>query len=132
MRLSINLRGDLAKLSDAELVARLDAAWQAYEAATEPGVDSWSWRGPVRHPRAYRFLSVLSSVVVTTGNGWIDLLCMVAISSTLSSKRAERFLRKAAPSVDMHLTLCEIRDLQDEMERRIARRRAARRPGDPT
>jgi hypothetical protein len=124
MRLSINLRGDLAKLSDAELVERLDAAWQACEAAKEAGGDPCSWRGPVRHPRAYRFLSVLSSVTVTTGNGVIDWLCMVALSSALSSKSAERFVRKSAPSIDLHLTLCEIRDLMDEMERRVTRRRA--------
>jgi hypothetical protein len=29
--LAVNLRGDLAKLSDAELAIRLAAAWQTYE-----------------------------------------------------------------------------------------------------
>jgi hypothetical protein len=32
---SVNLRGDLAKLGDAELAERLDAAWQAVDAARQ-------------------------------------------------------------------------------------------------
>jgi hypothetical protein len=37
MRFSINLRGDLAKLSDADLAERLEATWQAYESVKRLG-----------------------------------------------------------------------------------------------
>jgi hypothetical protein len=118
MRFSINLRGDLAKLSDVELVERLEAAWQTYETAPKPSwVDwklQWRWRGPFRYPRAYRFLSVFSN---TDGNGWLALL----FAAALSSKSAEPLLRD--PAINVHLILCEIRDLTDEMERRVAYRR---------
>ena len=43
MKGSINLRGDLAKLSDAELAERLNAAWQAVDAAR--GRKRSFWRG---------------------------------------------------------------------------------------
>jgi hypothetical protein len=120
MRASINLRGDLAKLSDAELIERLQEAWRAYEVAAKK---PWAWllhsrRGPIRHPRAYRFLSVLAS----GGGSWLDLL----FAAALSGKTAEPSLRWADPTVDAHLSLCEIRDLTDEMERRVADRRAAK------
>src|SRR5215470_830943 len=68
MGLSINLRGDLAKLSDAELAARLEQAWQTHGVGeTKPKYFWmgwfplwWSRRGPIRHPRIYRFLAILS------------------------------------------------------------------------
>jgi hypothetical protein len=57
MRLQINLRGDLAKLGDGELAKRLEEAWQAYGASTANArFRVWaSWRGPIKHPWAYRF-----------------------------------------------------------------------------
>jgi len=61
MRFSINLRGDLAKLSDAELADRLQAAWAAYNAADKRlnRLALWySRRGPIRHPWVYRLLSI--------------------------------------------------------------------------
>jgi len=65
MRLRLNLRGDLAKLSDVELAERLAAAWQAYDAVERPTRFAlWlamMWRGPIRHPRAYRFLSLIGN-----------------------------------------------------------------------
>ena len=43
MGLSINLRGDLARLSDAELAARLEHAWQAHQAVKDrvPQCNVW-------------------------------------------------------------------------------------------
>src|SRR5262249_46936785 len=106
MGLSINLRGDLAKLSNAELAARLDQAWQAHEAAKDrvPQFKIWcSRRGPIRHPWAYRMLSVVG----VDGPGLTFYLGLGP------------FLRLSW--MDVHLTLCEIRDLNDEIERRARR-----------
>src|SRR5262245_5796490 len=129
MRSSLNLRGDLAKLSDIELPERLEAAWQTYELANKRWPGWWmrpsGWRGPFQHPRAYRFLSALGS---SSGNGWFDFV----FAAMLNGKWAEPFLRRADPSADSHLALCEIQDLTDEMERRVAQRRAAKGATDDT
>jgi hypothetical protein len=53
MPLSLNLRHDLATMSDAQLMERVEQTWQAY-AQTE--AEAWphklfaSFRGPIRHP----------------------------------------------------------------------------------
>ena len=102
MAFSINLAGDLAKLSDAELTARLDQAWQAYREieAKFPRIKLWfSHRGPIRHPWAYRFLSVMG--VSGPGFGYLGLGPFIW-----------------SQVLPLHLTLCEIRDLTDELERR--------------
>ena len=107
MGVSINLRGDLAKLSDADLAARLEQTWQAYRVAedkTPTQFNLWYSRGgPIRHPWAYRFLSVMG----VTGPG---LTFYFGLGP---------FIRRSY--MDMHLTLCEIRDLTDEVERRTGR-----------
>jgi hypothetical protein len=117
MRFSINLRDDLAKLSDTKLTARLDAAWQTYDSIRKPWL--WRaplWRSPVRHPRAYRFLSLLGM----SKGSWSDVL----FAAAPSAKEAEPFLRRTDRAVDLDLTICEIRDLMEEMERRVAGQRA--------
>jgi hypothetical protein len=48
MRFSVNLRGDLAKLSDAELVERLETAWHAYEAVERSSWVACVWVGVTR------------------------------------------------------------------------------------
>ena len=118
MRLRINLRGDLTKLSDEALADRLKANWAIYEAAgvTPPGPFSinvplsYSFRGTLRHPRAYRFWSAL----VNSNIWWLSLL----LTTLLSSPRMERFLRFDRRT-DAHLSLCEIRDIMDEVECRV-------------
>jgi hypothetical protein len=108
VRLSINLRGDLAKLSDEELAARLTSAWERHQAAehTAAGTKIWySRRGPIRHPWAYYFLSVLG----VSGRGGMSL-------------GLGPFIRRGY--MGMHLALCEIRDIEDEIQRRVERKRA--------
>jgi hypothetical protein len=104
MRFTINLRGDLVKLSDAELAIRLEQAWQRYNAAREREAAAtklwYSRRGPLRHPWAYRLLSVVG---VSNGFGMYFGL--------------GQLIRRGY--MDMHLTLCEIRDLNDEIGRRV-------------
>jgi hypothetical protein len=112
MGLNISLRGDLAKLTDAELAARLESAWQSYEAAERDAKRTrtslwYSRRGPIRHPFAYRLLSVAG----LSGPGFSAYLGLGP------------FFRFAASQ--QHLILCEILDLTDEIERRVSQRRDA-------
>jgi|SRR5580692_1686090 hypothetical protein len=104
---SLNLRFDLAKLSETELVQRVEEAWRTYhtaEAAKRSGIELRnSWNGPIRHPLAYRFLSFFER-------------------RHLGSWSIKAPMLEWGPTVDMHLALCEIRDLMDELERRVARR----------
>jgi hypothetical protein len=105
---SLNLRFDLAKLSEPELMQRVDEAWRSYHAAEAQ--NHWgielrnSWNGPIRHPLAYRFLSFFER---RYGGGM-----------SITAPGLEW-----GPTVDMHLALCEIRDLMDELQRRVARRK---------
>src|SRR5262245_30340616 len=110
MSLSINLRGDLAKLSDEELAARLAAAWERHRAAenSTPGdFNIWySQRGPIKHPWAYRLFSVMG----VSSRWWFISL-------------------RVGPGVGhgpmgMHLALCEILDIHDEIQRRIDHEKA--------
>jgi hypothetical protein len=116
---SINLRGDLAKLSDAELAERLKAAWRDVDAARGRKQPFWlfrpiyPWRGPFRHPRAYRFLSILSA----TEGHWIGAL----IAAVFSGKQSERFIR-TDPWADQYLSISEVQDIMDEIERRLSAR----------
>lgn len=117
MRFSINLRGDLAKLSDAALVERIEQAWQTYEAADRKprrGDLAGSWNGPIRHPLAYRFTSMIDWRLP-----WLTRRLATIGDFSIASLLGLR----APPEIDMHLTLCEIRDLMDELERRVVRRR---------
>jgi hypothetical protein len=119
MAFALNLRGDLAKMSDAELADWLERNWLAYSAAERDR--SWwshtfSFRGPLRHPRFYRMIAAAQHV---SGNG---LLCLAFILM-FGSKRFERTLYRQ-PDTASHLCLCEIKDITDEMKRRLRHRKA--------
>ncbi|HZO47309.1 MAG TPA: hypothetical protein VFB68_15545 [Xanthobacteraceae bacterium] len=122
MGLSINFRSDLAKLSDAELATRLETAWNSYEAANKLKKSWWSrWsflgsRGPIRHPGAYRFLAALRSGA--GGEAW--LLPLFALLSIRS--KSEESVRRLDDNASMHIDLCEINDIVEEIERRVSRR----------
>ena len=118
MKANINLRDDLTKLSDAELAERLKANWATYEAAGVPPPGRFSllrpvfygFRGPVRNRRAYRFLILLQG----SDGSWLSLM----FAALLSGSRLERLLR-VDKVADAHLSLCEIRDMMDEIDRRV-------------
>lgn len=114
MSLSLNFRHDLASLSDVQLAERLERTWQAY---AQVEVEAWPYkllasaRGPIRHPLAYLFLS------------WIGVGSGVSMSfgPSFGFSIAGLFADRSRKLMRMHLTLCEARDINDEMERRIAR-----------
>jgi hypothetical protein len=120
MGLNINLRGDLAKLGDDELAERLKEAWRAYEEAD--GRFHWwqpRWwllgrRGPIRHPRAYQFLAALQA----TDGGWLNTL----FATVASHKDAAGFVRRFDRTAGMHVSICEIHDMIEEIERRLDKR----------
>ena len=124
MGYSINLRGDLAKLSDAQLAERLNEACHAYDTASQKPKETglmwllfwWSRRGPIRHPRAYRFLAVFANSYANPP--WLHL----ALAWVLSGKKAA-WLVGGSRVWDTHLAVCEIRDIEDEIKRRLANRR---------
>jgi|SRR5580704_19051172 hypothetical protein len=113
MPLSLNLRHDLARMSDAQLMERVEQTWQAYaqaEAEAWPHKLFASFRGPIRHPSAYAFLSWVG---VNSGIAWAFGPSFSLGVEGLLSKRRRTLMR-------MHLALCEARDITDEMERRVA------------
>jgi hypothetical protein len=59
MPLSLNLRHDLARLPDAQLAERLEESWHDFsQLELDAGFKLFaSFRGPIRHPSAYAFLS---------------------------------------------------------------------------
>ena len=111
---SVNLRGDLAKLSDAELAERLEAAWHAVDAARNRK-GSWLFaeadfggRGGVR----------------SATRASIDFFRSGAHArAVFSGKQYERFLRNDTLA-DEYLSLCEVRDIMDEIKRRLPQRKS--------
>jgi hypothetical protein len=115
MPLSLNLRHDLAALSDAELAERLEWIWQSHAQAEREASPSKLWasfRGPVRHPLAYPFLSWIGA---DYGFGWAFSPSFLFGVQALLSWRHRTMMR-------LHLALCEARDVTDEMKRRVASR----------
>lgn len=103
MALALNLRGDLAKLSDAELAERLEDTMQALD-QVKPTFGLWllfpGARGPVRHPWAYRMHLLLGGVPWWKRSLWPN----------------------EGGTGRRHLLQCELQDLHDETRRRLANR----------
>jgi len=109
MRFGINLRGDLAKLSDAEIAAKFEALIVEREAIYpkvsgyfgnkwlyQRGWRSWLGRGPLHSRIFYRFLGL---------------------------QNIDPFKR---PSLyDLYLLDCELKDTRDEIKRRVKRQKTA-------
>ncbi len=121
MRSSLNLRGDLARLDDAELAARLDATLrkiEALEARRRAALlggfvisRSRGWRGPLRARAVYRAVP------------WLAVLVQLCLGSGVEAGgRDERALS---------LAHCEAKDLMDEIRRRLEARRSTEATGRP-
>jgi hypothetical protein len=113
--LSLNLRHDLARMSDAQLVERLEQTRNSY---SQVEADAWpfklwaSFRGSVRHHSAYAFLSWQA---VSSSLSWQFGPSFAFGVGSLLSKRSRALMR-------MHLAICEVRDINDEMKRRVSDR----------
>ena len=105
-------RAKLAKLSDAELTERLERAWARYDAA-DKWLQRWSSAGKIRYPRLRRFWKTLSG---SSGFRVVD-----GILSMYLGRWPARPLLIADDAIVMNEEYCEIRDLTDELERRVAR-----------
>src|SRR5439155_25139911 len=105
----INLRSDLTKLNDAEIAKALELRWEEFEAARKESRSKLrlSARGPIRHHWAYRFLSL----GCVSGRGCSLYLGHLWFGICSPEK--------------LHLTMCEIRDLQVEVKKRWVKREAA-------
>lgn len=119
MALALNLRGDLTKLSDAELAERLAEMWARHDASRRWSFGPlFSFRWPLRPPRVYRFFWALGAMRGGISGHWIDLLFPLVMSSKLTDALVDA-------AKDDDLALCEIRDIQDEIERRLKLRKAS-------
>jgi hypothetical protein len=117
MRLGINLRGDLAKLDDIEIAAKYEALISEMEAKIRqaPGYALGKLpyrtaklllsRGPFHAPIFYKLQVFLFGLFgyLTTLNG-----------ETLPTARGYEF----------YLLECELRDVRDEIKRRLAKRKS--------
>ena len=109
MRFGINLRGDLAKLTDAEIASMFETLMSkretTYQAAPFQAGNKWLYqkgfgmplgRGPFHAPVFYRFL----------GLSYVNIF--------------------RSPSLyDIYLLDCELKDIRDEIERRVRRQKTA-------
>ena len=108
MRFGINLRGDLAKLGDAELAAKFETLIADRESRylAVPGTVGNKWlyqkgwglplgRGPLHARIFYKYLGL-------------------------------SYFRLKNPSLyDLYLLDCELKDMRDEIERRVKRQKTA-------
>ena len=100
MRFGLNLRGDLAKLSDTELATRVDRTIKELE-QTQPTFGLWmifrGTRGPLKHPWFYKLRLLLGGIPWWKHSIWED-----------DGGTGRR-----------HLLECELQDLRDELQRRV-------------
>jgi hypothetical protein len=114
MRWGINLRGDLAKLDDAEIASRYEVLVSDKEAwvrqlPKHPGTGLMHrlakpipWRGPLHARIFYKWQFVLMGVLAALQGG----------GSLPTNSGYERYMKE-----------CELLDVTDEIKRRVARKK---------
>ena len=105
MRFGINLRGDLAKLDDAEIASRFEGLISEMETKHKVvyQVGIWSARGLLHARILYKIQAVIFGVLGAFGGN----------SSVTPS------------GIELYLLGCELADVRDEIERRVRRRKTA-------
>jgi hypothetical protein len=121
MGLNINLRGDLAKLSDAELAERLEHAWRRYESADKHQRSSsmfWKRRTTAELPLRYR---IWAGFHRSPGFRVLDWT-LRALLSSYTNYMIERpvLVSKSAIQVDDHIG--DIQTVMSEIKRRLDER----------
>jgi hypothetical protein len=101
---------DLAQLSDADLVERIETAWRAYEGVEARKASAWDY---------FRWLWGLSR----RGPPGFSLTSLFNGPGSIGGLHPSLTLEPAART---YQALREIRDLTDELERRVARDKAQR------
>jgi hypothetical protein len=123
MGLNINLRGDLAKLGDAELAERLEHAWRRYESADRQQRSSsmfWKRRPTAELPLRYR---IWAGFHRSPGFRVLDWTLRAFLSSH-TNYMIERpvLVSNSAIKVDDHID--EIQTIMSEIKRRLDEREA--------
>ena len=105
MRFGINLRGDLAKLDDAEIASRFEGLISEMETKHKVvyQVGKWSARGLLHARIFYKVQAVIFGVLGAFGG-----------SSPITPS-----------GIELYLLGCELADVRDEIERRVRRRKTA-------
>jgi hypothetical protein len=119
MKLHVNFRRDLKRLSDSELEERLEATSCARSQArphSDYRIVRRSLRGPVRHPAAYIVINALNRGPLDRGG---DALIAIAALSVVSAKLSN-WIRSIKGPLSADLLECELRDIHDEITRRLA------------
>jgi hypothetical protein len=108
VRFGVNLRGDLAKLSDDELADHLQSSLDRREALAARFDDTGPWQ--------YRY-----GFMMPFGRGLLHARILYRIMAAwCDGPLTGRSLG------DLYMLDCEIKDLRDEMRRRVKARRAER------
>ena len=105
MRFGINLRGDLAKLDDAEIASRFEGLISEMETKHKVvyQVGKWSARGALHARIFYKIQAVIFGVLGAFGGNSL-----------------------VTPSgIELYLLGCELADVRDEIERRVRRQKTA-------
>ena len=104
MRFGVNLRGDLAKLDDAEIASRFEGLISEMETKHKVVYQAgkWSARGLLHARIFYRIQAGIFGVLFAFGGN-----TMVTPSG-----------------IELYLLGCELADVRDEIERRVRRRKA--------
>jgi hypothetical protein len=115
-RQTVSGKCELAKLSDAELIQRLEGAWQSYENADK----MLASRTRIRPPRFSRFWTTLTG---SPGFRVIDWGLRFGIAAYFRTDVIRQHLLVQDEAIEMDDKLCEIRDIMNEMESRVAQRK---------
>ena len=104
MRFGINLRGDLAKLDDAEIASRFEGLISELETKHKVvyQVGKWSARGLVHARIFYKIQAVIFGVFFSLGGNWVG-----------------------TSAIELYLLDCELSDVRDEIKRRVKYRKIA-------
>jgi hypothetical protein len=126
----INLRYDLRFRFDRTLACRLKAAWQKIDQLGETSVKPAWWdvahanrmrRSFIRHRLMYRIkarVHVATKLLADVDDSWA-MLVLLPISVLLWLGHRDRFRAEC----EAFLLKCEIEDLQDEIQRRLDKRK---------
>ena len=117
MRFGINLRGDLAKLDDAEIASRYEALTSKKEAHL---------RAMPAHAKS-KLLYRITMVVCSRGplHGRIFYKIQALVMGIFSLLEMGGGSLPTSEAYDNYLMECELRDVTDEIKRRIRRQKTA-------